>query len=128
MSSTSVSSTSVSSTSVSTTSSSDSSLPPITAAMSSSYNITPVIDCAGAEVKKIGDIAGIILGCCCAMIILFLATKGAPSPAGGMSGVTIFLYLVSLCCLSSSVNYMYSYYQHQSYLASASCAAISTSS
>ena len=121
-------SSSVSSSSVSSSSVSSSSFPPITAVISSSFNLTPVFDCAGAELKKWGDIAGCCCACCCALLIIFAGSRGAPSPKGGMTGMTIFLYLLGACCLSSSVNYMYSYYQHQAYLASASCGAIATSS
>jgi len=124
MSSSSVSSSSVSSSSVS----SSSSIPPLNLVFSSSFNLTPVFDCAGAELKSWGDIGGFCCACCCAIIIIFAGSRGAPSPKGGMTGMTIFLYVIGVCCLSSSVNYMFSYFEHRAYLASASCAAISTSS
>lgn len=96
----------------------------------SSYNIAPVLTCAGTNIAMGADIAGLCCTCCCALLIFFAGSRGAPSPKGGPTGVTIFIYVIAACCLSSAVNSAYSYYQHKAYLSSASCDAIrlSTSS
>lgn len=102
----------------------------ISVVSTSSYNIAPVLGCVGAKIAMGADIGGIICTCCCALLIFFAGSRGAHSPKGGLSGMTIFIYVIAACCLSGTVNYAVSYFNHKAYLSSASCVAVrlSTSS
>jgi len=83
-------------------------------------NLTPALDCLGAEAQMSMDIFSIPCTLICCIIIGILAMN-SKNPQGSTSGVGWFLWFLAACCVCSCVSAIIDYMKQKTVHESLKC-------